>query len=224
MISLQNVSKVYSKAGREFAAIRNINLDISKGDFVTIFGKSGCGKSTLLNIIGTLTSPTQGSYLFNGKDITHLSRNEQALFRNQHVGFVLQNSALIPEITALHNIIIPLKLTMPRKSQRKHVAEEVMEWLQIYEKRNSFPNELSGGEQQRVAIARAIVTNPSVILADEPTGALDVATGFQVFELLQKLNEKGTTVILVTHDMEMASQGKSRYEMRDGKIVSADIS
>jgi len=224
MISLQNVSKVYSKAGKEFAAIRNINLDISKGDFVTIFGKSGCGKSTLLNIIGTLTSPTQGGYLFNGKDLTHLSRNEQALFRNQHVGFVLQNSALIPDITAFHNIIIPLKLTMPRNPQRRHVAEEVMEWLQIYEKRNNYPNELSGGEQQRVAIARAIVTNPSVILADEPTGALDVATGFQVFELLQKLNEKGTTVILVTHDMEMASQGKSRYAMRDGEIVSADIS
>lgn len=220
MIVLNNISKKYGQNGNGILAVDNISLQIDKGDFVSIVGKSGCGKSTLLNIIGSLTRPTQGEYLFCGENVVGWSTNKLAAFRGKNIGFVLQSSALIPEITVMKNIELSLMFSSLSQKEKNEAIKATMDRLEILHNANKYPNQLSGGEQQRVAIARAIIKKPSVVLADEPTGALDENTGAEVFKLLCELNREGISLVLVTHDMQMAEQAQKRYTMKDGKIFS----
>ncbi len=220
MIELEKVSVLYGKKDTKINALKDIDLSIDKGEFVTISGKSGCGKTTLLNILGGIIKPNSGHYYYNGEDVSKFNDNKLAGFRNKSVSFIVQHFALINDITVYDNIILPLKYRKGGTANAKKVIEETMEKLGILSKKNKYPFQISGGEKQRVAICRAIVSDANVILADEPTGALDEETGRKILNILKDLNNSGKTIIMVTHDPELAKEGTKRIILRDGMICS----
>src|SRR5690625_4446217 len=223
MIHLQKVMKSYPVAGDDLVVLKDINLQINKGEFVAIMGPSGSGKSTLMNIIGCLDKPSSGEYLLNGKQVSDYDEKELAQVRNQSVGFVFQQFQLLPRLNALQNVELPMIYAGIGKKERKDRAIEALEKVDLADRLNHLPNALSGGQKQRVAIARAIVNNPDIILADEPTGALDSETGKQIMDLFKLLNRDGTTIIVVTHEAEIASYAERTIFVRDGMLTSADF-
>src|SRR5690625_2337274 len=222
MIHLQKVMKSYLVAGDDLIVLKDIDLQIKKGEFVAIMGPSGSGKSTLMNIIGCLDKPSGGEYLLNGKRVSDYDENELAHVRNQSVGFVFQQFQLLPRLNARQNVELPMIYAGVGKKERLERAEEALEKVGLGDRQTHLPNALSGGQKQRVAIARAIVNEPNIILADEPTGALDSKTGVQIMEMFTLLNEEGTTVILVTHEAEVASYADRTVFVRDGMLTSAE--
>lgn len=222
MIVLEKVVKSYPVAGEDLVVLKKINLTIHKGEFVAIMGPSGSGKSTLMNIIGCLDQPTSGNYYLNGKLVSDYNDKELAHVRNQSVGFVFQQFQLLPRLTALENVELPMIYAGMDKKTRLIKAKEALEKVGLADRMNHLPNELSGGQKQRVAIARALVNNPDIILADEPTGALDTKTGKQIMEMFQALHQEGTTIIVVTHEAEVAAYAERTIFVRDGAITTAD--
>jgi putative ABC transport system ATP-binding protein len=221
MIKLSNVTKEYMLSGELFIALKNINLEIKKGEYVGILGPSGSGKSTLMHIIGLLDRPTRGDVIINDKNIKNLSDEDLSKLRNEFVGFVFQQFNLINKLTVLENVLLPT--IYARKKYEFNVRVRAMEILKefgIDSKANSYPNKISGGQQQRVAIARSLITNPDLILADEPTGNLDTKTGNTIMELLEDLNKKNNiTVIIVTHEKDIADRTKRQIVIRDGEVI-----
>ncbi len=220
MIELLDVYKIYDEGENEVRALDGISFRISKGEFVAIVGKSGSGKSTCMNIIGALDVPTSGTYKLNGTDVSTLSDNALAEIRNKTLGFVFQQYNLISKINILENVELPLIYQGLSARERKEKALEALRRVGLDDRCHHMPNQLSGGQQQRVSIARALAANPPVILADEPTGALDSKTGRDVMKFLMSLHEDGKTVILITHDMQIAECAKRIIRIHDGKIVS----
>ena len=218
LVRLKNVSKVYDTGGVAFYALRNVNLSIKKGEFVAIVGPSGSGKSTLMNILGLLDTPTSGMYELDSRETGKMSDDHLAEYRNLKIGFVFQNFNLLSRTTALDNVSLPLVYAGVSGGDRKARAQASLEEVGLGDKLNSRPNQLSGGQQQRVAIARAIVSNPEVILADEPTGNLDSKSGKVVISIFRKLHKEGKTVILITHDRNVGRNAKRIYTVRDGKL------
>ncbi len=218
-IEVKNLKKIYYDEGVKTSAVARVTFDIKKGEFVAIMGPSGSGKSTLMHMLGFLDRPTSGKYLFEGKDTHSLSDNELALLRNKEIGFVFQSFNLLQRTTVLDNVKLPLVYSDDKTNQDKR-AKKVLENVGLSHRLDYFTNQISGGEKQRVAIARALVNNPSIIFADEPTGNLDSKSGIQVMEILQKLNEEGNTVILVTHETYTAECAKRIIKIVDGLITS----
>ena len=219
MITLSNISKIYQGKGVSAAALTDVSLTVDKGDFVIIYGKSGCGKSTLLNILGTMDRPTDGSYYFDDTDICGLRFNELSGFRNRHIGFIFQSFYLINELTALENVGMPLGYAGVGKSERRKRAGELLKMVGLEDKLKNKPSQLSGGQQQRVAIARSLIAGPSLVLADEPTGNLDEKTTGDIMDLLKQINQNGTTIIMVTHNPDLAHYADRVVRMSDGRIV-----
>ena len=220
LISLHNITKTYRMGEMEIEALRGVSLDIARGDFLAIMGASGSGKSTLLNLIGCLDSPTGGDYLLDGETISRLSGDGLALIRNRKIGFVFQNFNLLPRTTALENVELPLfyGLRSSREEKRKR-ALTMLTRLGLGERTRHFPSQLSGGQQQRVAIARALVNEPPLILADEPTGNLDSKSSEEIMAIFRRLNSEGITVVMVTHENDVAAYAKRTIHMRDGVVV-----
>ena len=220
MIKTVNLQKIFRTEEIETRALRNINLDISKGEFVAIMGPSGCGKSTLLNILGLLDNPSDGAYYLEGTDVSKMKESERTRLRKGVIGFVFQSFNLIDELNVYENIELPLLyLGIPAKERRRRI-EEAMARMNITHRSKHFPAQLSGGQQQRVAIARAVVANPKLILADEPTGNLDSQNGREVMELLQELHRSGTTIVMVTHSHHDAGYAARIVNLFDGEIVN----
>ena len=219
MIQLNNIYKIYNTGGTEVRAVNGITLHISKGEFVAIVGQSGSGKSTCMNIIGCLDVPTSGEYILNGKDVSTLSDDELSFIRNQELGFIFQQYNLIQKLTVLENVELPLIYRNMPEKERKELAMEALEKVGLSEMAKRYPQQLSGGQQQRVSIARALAGKPSVILADEPTGALDSKTGIEVLEFIKKLHQDGNTIVLITHDNSIAEKAKRIVRVQDGQII-----
>lgn len=218
LIQMTDIRKEYKMGDEIVYANDGVNLDIDKGEFVAIVGKSGSGKSTLMNIIGALDVPTSGKYLLGGKDVGKLSDNQLADIRNKMIGFVFQQYNLLPRMNLLENVELPLLYAHVSNHEREKRAMEALEKVGLAEKAKQMPNQLSGGQQQRVSIARALAANPSLILADEPTGALDSKTSRQVLDFFKKIHEEGNTVIMITHDNSIALEAKRVIRIADGKI------
>lgn len=219
MITLKDIYKIYYTGDTETRAADGINLHIDKGEFVAVVGQSGSGKSTIMNIIGCLDVPTSGTYELNGIDVSTMDDDELAEIRNKTLGFIFQQYNLIPKLTVLENVELSLLYAGLDKAERRGRARENLKRVGLEGKEKNYPSQLSGGQQQRVSIARALAGNPSVILADEPTGALDSRTGREVLEFLQKLNSEGNTIVLITHDNGIASAAKRIVRLHDGKVV-----
>jgi putative ABC transport system ATP-binding protein len=223
MIKIKEMEKVYRTEEVETVALNKISIDVKEGEFVAIMGPSGCGKSTLLNILGLLDDPDNGSFVFNGIEVAKFNERKRAELRKQNIGFVFQSFNLIDELTVYENVELPLIYTKVPSAERKIRVEKVLDQMQIMHRRNHFPQQLSGGQQQRVAVARAVVNNPKLILADEPTGNLDSTNGNEVMQLLTDLNEKGTTIIMVTHSEHDAKFSHRIIRMLDGQTVTENI-
>ena len=223
MIRTNKLVKVYQSDEVETTALNELDIEIKEGEFVSIMGPSGCGKSTLLNVLGMIDSPSSGEYFFQGEEIGHLSERGRSNIRKHNLGFVFQSFNLIDELTVFENVELPMLYTKVPSSDRKARVEELLEEMSIMHRRNHFPQQLSGGQQQRVAVARAIVNHPKLILADEPTGNLDSSNGDDVMRILTDLNDKGTTVIMVTHSQYCAEFGNRIIRMLDGKVVTENI-
>ena len=220
LVAFEKVFKIYGKGDAEVRALDGVDLEIATGEFVAVMGPSGSGKSTTMNILGCLDKPTSGRYLFKGVDVTSLSTEQLAMLRRHFLGFVFQGFNLLARTTALENLELPLIYQRIPKAQRREMAMEALETVGLLGREHHTPAELSGGQQQRVAIARAIVTKPSLLLADEPTGNLDSARSHEIMQILTRLNrERGLTVVLVTHEEDIAAFAQRRIEFRDGKIV-----
>ncbi len=220
MIDLTNVSKIYKVAGEDFYALNNVSLHVDKGEFISICGTSGSGKTTLLDIIGLLDDMSEGSYTFNGQDVSRLKDGARAALRNSKIGFVLQDFALVDSQTVLYNVMLPLLFSKVSYWEIKARAMKALQSVSLGDQAGKKANQLSGGQRQRVAIARAIVNTPSVLLADEPTGQLDSKTSAQIMELIKTLNDNGLTVIVVTHDPNVATMAKRHLTISDGQIAS----
>lgn len=220
MIKLENLSKVYRTDEIESTALNQVSFEIKKGEFVSVMGPSGCGKSTLLNVLGMLDKPESGSYKFQGTEVSGLNEKGRSSVRKQNIGFIFQNFNLIDELTVFENIELPLIYNKINASERKERVNKLIEKIGIAHRSSHFPQQLSGGQQQRVAVARALITNPPLILADEPTGNLDSSHGNEVMELLCNLNEAGTTIVMVTHSSHDASYSQRIINLLDGQIVS----
>ena len=218
IIKTENLVRHFTVGTQTGEAIRGVSLDINKGEFVAIMGPSGSGKSTLMNIIGCLDSPTSGTYFLNNKNVSTLEDDALALIRNREIGFVFQNFHLLARNTALDNVMLPLKYAGIDKSEQKEIAMEVIKSVDLESRVHHQPSELSGGQQQRVAIARALVNKPSILFADEPTGNLDSKTGDDVMNLFTDLHKQGQTIILITHEIEVANQAERIISIKDGKI------
>lgn len=224
MIEFEDLRKVYTMGDEEVAALAGVSLRIERGEYVAIIGPSGSGKSTLMNILGGLDRPSSGAYRFLGEDVAHFSDNQLADFRRQRIGFVFQSFQLLPRLTALQNVELPMIYADIRPEERRRRAAELLDRVGLGERKGHRPTQLSGGQQQRVAIARALANRPDVLLADEPTGALDTATGEAVLKLFEELNAEGLTLVVVTHDPEVADLAHRRVSFRDGFIVADDRS
>ena len=223
LISLKEIYKIYHVGGEEVRALDGINLEIEENDYLAIMGPSGSGKSTLMNMIGCLDTPTSGVYEFEGEMVQVMDDSQLASIRNRKIGFVFQTFNLLPKATAHHNVEIPLVYANIQKSVRIEMASNALESVGLADRMHHKPNELSGGQRQRVAIARALVNNPSIILADEPTGNLDSKSGDEIMEILDLLHKKGNTIILVTHEDDIARHAHRTIKLFDGKIIE-DIS
>jgi len=220
IIELKNVSKHYKMGQSTVKALDGVSTKIEKGDFVVIVGPSGSGKSTLMNMVGALDLATEGEIYLDGRDIEKLVESNLAQIRGKKIGFVFQTFNLIPTLTALGNVALPMIFQGVSKEEREKRANEILKMVHLEHRKDHFPNELSGGERQRVAISRALANNPDVILADEPTGNLDSKTGLEIMDIFQKLNKQGKTIILVTHDLNMTKYASKIIKIRDGKIES----
>ena len=218
MLKLKNIHKSYQQGSQEFPILKGIDLHVKEGDFLAIMGPSGSGKSTLMNIIGCLDKASAGSYHIEGTDVSDLSDNQLSDLRNQKIGFVFQNFNLMPKLTACKNVELPLTYMKVPKKERRERALEMLRLVGLEERSDFKPMELSGGQKQRVAIARALVTNPSFILGDEPTGALDTKTSVQIMELFKQFNEQGKTIVINTHEPEVAQRCKEEVVLRAGNI------
>lgn len=218
-IKLEGVTKHYRMGDNLVKAVDGISIEIELGDFVAIMGPSGSGKSTSMNLVGSLDLPTSGTIYLDGKDISHLEESEVAQLRGKKIGFIFQSFNLIPNLTAKENIMLPMQFQEVEKEDREDKAEELLRLVDLSDRGDHYPNQLSGGQQQRVAIARSLANDPEVILADEPTGNLDTKTGEKVMGFLEKLNKEGKTIILITHDQDLAkSHAKTIYWIKDGKV------
>ncbi len=220
MIQIQNLKKSFRTEEVETLALNNVNLKVEEGEFAAIMGPSGCGKSTLLNIIGMLDNPTEGSYKFAGHEVGGLKERQRTELRKGNLGFVFQSFNLIDELTVFENVELPLIYLKESKSSRREKVMKVLERMKIAHREKHFPHQLSGGQQQRVAIARAVVTNPKLILADEPTGNLDSKNGIEVMNLLTELNQEGTTIVMVTHSDRDSHYAHRVINLFDGQIVT----
>jgi putative ABC transport system ATP-binding protein len=222
---MKDIVKTYTMGEEEQTVLKNINLTISDGEFVSILGPSGSGKSTLMNIIGCLDVPTSGEYVLNGNVVEGLDEIDLSIIRNQEIGFIFQQFQLLPRLTALQNVELPLIYAGVPEKDRKLRAKEMLVRVGLGEKIKNRPNQLSGGQQQRVAIARALVTHPTILLADEPTGALDQSTGQQIIQLFKELNEEGRTIVMITHDENIALNATRTVKILDGVLseVRSDV-
>jgi len=220
LIQIKQLSKIYQLGDIEVKALHDLDLDITKNEYVAIMGPSGSGKSTLMNIIGCLDVLTEGSYVLNEQDVSHLSDDQLAEIRNKEIGFVFQTFNLLPRANALHNVELPLIYNGTNRAERKELAKGALEKVGLSDRSSHKPNELSGGQRQRVAIARALINNPSILLADEPTGNLDSKTGKEIMKILQELHQAGNTIIVVTHEEEIARQCNRIIRLFDGQIIS----
>lgn len=218
LIQITDICKVYNPGENEVRALDHVSLNIDKGEYVAIIGQSGSGKSTLMNMLGCLDVPSSGTYILNGTDVSSLSDDELSDIRNQEIGFIFQGFNLIPSFTAIENVELPLLYRGGSRSKRHELAIQALEKVGLGARMTHKPSEMSGGQQQRVAIARAIAQAPPVILADEPTGNLDSASSREIIEILKKLHAEGRTVILITHDNEIAAQAKRVIRIKDGKV------
>lgn len=218
MITMRNIWKTYQMGVEELHALRDVSFDVEKNDYVAIIGPSGSGKSTLMNLIGCLDSPTKGDYWINGQLVSSMTDDELAAIRNKEVGFVFQTFNLLPRASALHNVELPLIYSGMKAADRQEKAKAALASVELGDRISHRPNELSGGQRQRVAIARALVNNPSILLADEPTGALDTKTSQEIMRLFERLHDDGNTIILVTHEQEIAERAHRIITIRDGKI------
>lgn len=219
VIQLTKIVKDYGSEEITTTVLHGINLTIQEGDFIAITGPSGSGKSTLLNILGLLDTATSGTYLLNGKDVTKIKEDEQAYIRNRQIGFVFQSFNLLKRVNVLENVILPAIYTGTKKSARETRTKELLEKVGLKEHIYKQPNQLSGGQQQRVAIARALMNEPSLILADEPTGNLDTKSGNEVMAIVKELNRQGKTIIMITHEQDIAKQAKKTIQIKDGEII-----
>ena len=216
---MREIDKVYPLEGEDVHALKKVSLTLDEGEYLSVLGPSGSGKSTLMNIIGCLDTPTSGEYILQGREVEDLDELELAELRNREIGFIFQNSQLLPRLTARKNVELPLIYAGVRPRERRERAEAMLERVGLSDRMDHMPNQLSGGQQQRVAIARAMVGNPSILLADEPTGALDQKTGAQIMELFQELNDEHRTVIMITHDLKIASRARRIVHIIDGELT-----
>ena len=221
LIELKCINKTYKNGDQELRVLKDIDLEVEKGEFVAIMGPSGSGKSTLMNVIGLLDRPTSGDYFLEGQEVGNLSEKKLARVRNEQIGFVFQQFFLLSKLNAFQNVELPLIYAGVHPAKRKEIAEQYLEKVELGSRMHHLPSELSGGQKQRVAIARALVNRPAIVLADEPTGALDTKTGEQIMDLLTKLNQEGKTIIMVTHEPEIAAFANRRIVIRDG-VISSD--
>jgi putative ABC transport system ATP-binding protein len=220
VILLEEIRKSYFMGNQELKILKGINTEILKNEYVALMGPSGSGKSTLMNILGCLDSPTEGKYILNGNDVSTMADNDLADIRNKEIGFVFQQFNLLPRLTALENVALPLVYAGLPKKIRTEMAQEVLRKVDLMDRSHHKPNELSGGQCQRVAIARALVNNPSIILADEPTGNLDSKTSYEIMNIFSKIHSEGNTVVLVTHEEDISNYAKRVIRLRDGLIES----
>ena len=219
LIEVKNLTKIYPNGNNSVPAVNDISFNVTAGEFIAVMGPSGCGKSTLLNILGMLDNPTEGEYIFDGKDISKLSEGARSRARKGNIGFVFQNFNLIDELTVYENVEMPLMYLKVPKSERHSKITEVLDYVQIKHLMKRFPYQLSGGEQQRAALARALVFKPKLILADEPTGNLDLENSNNIMKLLKRFNDDGITIILVTHEPDLAKYCKKIIKILDGQLV-----
>lgn len=219
ILNMKNICKSYYMAAEELEVLHQVNLSVDFGEFLSILGPSGSGKSTMMNIIGCLDTATSGTYLLSGNDINKLDEIQLARVRNREIGFVFQSFHLLPRLTALQNVELPLIYSGLANAQRQKRARDILERVGLSDKLKNLPNQLSGGQQQRVAIARALVTEPTILLADEPTGALDQKTGLQVMELFEEINRDHKTIIMITHDVAIARRAKRVVNILDGHLT-----
>ncbi len=223
LIQTEKLTKKFRTSEVETIAVNNLDFEVEEGQFVAIMGPSGCGKTTLLNVLGLLDTPTSGKYILNGKDVTTLGERDRTYLRRGKIGFIFQSFNLIDELTVQENIELPLTYLKIKGDERKQRVLEIMRRMEISHRAKHFPHQLSGGQQQRVAIARAVVSNPDLILADEPTGNLDSKNGVEVMNILTELNKAGTTVVMVTHNQRDAGYAHRIIDMLDGEIISTVI-
>ncbi len=223
MIRTEDLWKTYEMGSEKIHALHGVTFELHKNEYIAIMGPSGSGKSTLMNLIGCLDTPTKGNYYLNGKLVSDMDDDELAYIRNREIGFVFQTFNLLPRASALQNVELPLTYAGIPTSQRKEMANRAIEQVELGSRKHHKPNELSGGQRQRVAIARALVNNPSIILADEPTGNLDSKTGLEIMALFKRLHEEGNTIVLVTHEAEVAQQANRIIHILDGKINSDEV-
>jgi putative ABC transport system ATP-binding protein len=221
IVSLQDVRRDYALGAERVHALQGVTLDVERGDYVAIVGPSGCGKSTLLNLIGVIDQPTSGTVAIAGRRVDAMSDREATQFRLRNIGFVFQRFYLLPILSALENVALPMAEAKVSKGVRTERAAELLKYVGLGKRERHRPSELSGGEQQRVAIARALANGPTLLLADEPTGELDARTGAEIISLFQRLNADGTTIVVVTHDEDLASAARWKVHMRDGRVVDA---
>jgi putative ABC transport system ATP-binding protein len=220
IIHLDNIQKSYFMGRQELKVLKGISLDIFKNEYVALMGPSGSGKSTLMNIIGCLDSASAGNYVLNGHDVSQMKDNDLAEIRNKEIGFVFQQFNLLPRLTALENVALPLVYSGMSRKQRNEKAKQVLEMVDLTDRSHHKPNELSGGQCQRVAIARALVNDPAIILADEPTGNLDTGTSYEIMQIFGDIHARGNTVVLVTHETDIANYAKRIVRLRDGMVES----
>lgn len=218
MIKLESISKTYNLGNEKVHALNNINLNIEEGDFISIIGPSGSGKSTLMNIIGLLDNNYKGKYILDNKDISKQSDDELSIIRSKNIGFVFQHFNLLPKLTAIENVMVPLLYQGYTETEAYNKSKEALKKVNLSHRLNHLPNELSGGQMQRVAIARAIVSKLKLILADEPTGAVDTKTGEEIIKIFKELNHGGQTILLITHDLSIASNAKKTIKIQDGEL------
>lgn len=226
ILSMQDIVKIYRMGDEDQMILKHVNFEVHENEFVSILGPSGSGKSTMMNILGCLDVQTSGKYTLSGHDVSSLNEKELARIRNKEIGFIFQSFQLLPRLNAVENVELPLIYSKISKHERRKRAEEMLLKVGLENKMRNYPNQLSGGQQQRVAIARALVTEPTILLADEPTGALDQNTGHQVMELFKKLNEEGRTIIMITHDVKIAENASRIVRLLDGCLteeVKSDV-